>query len=184
MTDNLQSDKSNGVNIEGKFSVDRFVLETHYAELDPLTDLLHEAYAPLAAKGMRYLATHQPASKTLERLEEGESYLAFIDNHLIGTVTLYREKVSSSCEYYRKQGVFSFGQFAIKPQFQGKGFGSALMDMLELRATELGASELALDTSEHAENLIQMYMKRGYVQVAFTQWDVTNYRSVIMSKHL
>jgi hypothetical protein len=53
--------------------------ESHHSDLlGPLTDLLHAAYAPLAAKGMKYLATHQPPSKTLERLKEGESYLLFI----------------------------------------------------------------------------------------------------------
>jgi peroxiredoxin/GNAT superfamily N-acetyltransferase len=158
---------------------------TEHSELiEPLTALLHAAYAPLAARGMRYLATHQPPQKTLERLNEGESYLAFEADQLIGTVTLYREKLSSSCEYYRRAGVFSFGQFAIKPEFQGRGFGSMMMTMLEDRARELGAVELALDTSEHADDLIRLYEKRGYRQVAFAQWDVTNYRSVIMSKVL
>lgn len=102
----------------------------------------------------------------------------------MGTVTLYSEDTESSCEYYRKKGVFSFGQFAIQPQFQGRGFGSSMMEMLEESAKKRGALELALDTSEYADNLIQMYSKRGYRQVAFTKWDVTNYRSVILSKTL
>jgi len=162
----------------------RFNSAEHGRLVEPLTTLLHEAYAPLAAKGMKYLATHQPPAKTLERLGEGESYLAFSGDELIGTVTLYREKVASSCEYYRKPGVFSFGQFAIRPDMQGRGFGSKMMELVETRAKELGAAELALDTSEHAEQLIAMYAKRGYQQVSYAQWDVTNYRSVIMSKKL
>ncbi len=162
----------------------KFEIEDHVNLIEPLTKLLHQAYAPLAERGMKYLATHQPPPKTLERLQEGESYLTFFDGELIGTVTLYREKSSSLCEYYRRAGVFSFGQFAIKPSFQGRGIGSKMMAMIERRAKELGAIELALDTSEYADNLIQMYEKRGYRQVSYVQWDVTNYRSVIMTKIL
>lgn len=169
---------------KSEFKIIKFNKEAHLDLIEPLTDLLHEAYAPLALKGMRYLATHQSASKTLERLEEGESYLAFYDDELAGTVTLRKERIESACEHYKKAGVYSFGQFAIKPKFQSFGFGSLMMNMIEERAKELGAIELALDTSEQADNLIAMYEKRGYRHVAYVQWDITNYRSVILSKNL
>ncbi len=162
----------------------QFNASEHLHFVEPLTNLLHEAYAPLAAKGMKYLATHQPPSKTLERLSAGESYLAFSESELIGTVTLYRERPHSRCEYYQKSGVFSFGQFAIQRALQGQRIGSKMMDLVEARAKELGAQELALDTSEHAQDLIAMYEKRGYRLVGYTQWDVTNYRSVILSRTL
>jgi GNAT superfamily N-acetyltransferase len=164
--------------------IERFVEASHASLVGPVTDLLHAAYAPLAAQGMRYLATHQPPSKTLERLNEGESYLSFLNGEVIGTVTLYPEKPESSCDYYRRPGVYSFGQFAIRPSLQKQGLGSRMMDFLESRARALGATELALDTSEHADHLIRTYEKRGYKIVAYTQWDVTNYRSVIMRKVL
>ena len=163
---------------------EKFNVTAHQYLVEPLTYLLHQAYAPLAARGMRYLATHQPPEKTLERLQEGESYLAFLNGEVIGTVSLYEEDQSSECEYYRQNGVFSFGQFAIKPGLQGQGLGSSMMNMLEARAKELGAKELALDTSEHADHLIKMYSRRGYQHVAYTQWSVVNYRSVILSKVL
>lgn len=162
----------------------RFDTALHADLVAPLTKLLHESYAPLAAQGMRYLATHQPASKTRERLLEGESYLAFLNEDVVGTITLYREKMQSSCDYYRQTGVFSFGQFAIRHDLKGQRFGSAMMDFVEGHAREMGARELALDTSEHAHELISMYEKRGYKHVAFTKWEVTNYRSVILSKPL
>ena len=164
--------------------IERFDPQEHLSFVEPLTNLLHDAYSPLAARGMKYLASHQPPTKTLERLLEGESYLFFLKPQLVGTVTLYKEKYESSCEYYRKNGVYSFGQFATKPSLQGKGIGTRVMDYLENRAKELGAIELALDTSEHADNLIQMYKKRSYEIVAYTKWDVVNYRSEIMSKKL
>ena len=172
------------MNSESNINLTRFTERDHGHLIVALTHLLHEAYAPLAAKGMKYLATHQPPTKTLERLLDGESYLAFLDTTLIGTVTLYSEDLQSTCEYYRKPGVYSFGQFAIHPTVQGKGYGSAIMEKLETRAKELGASELALDTSEHAADLISRYEKRGYLAVAHTKWEVTNYHSVVMAKKL
>lgn len=166
------------------FQIQRFDEALHLSLVEPLTSLLHSAYAPLAEQGMRYTATYQPPEKTLQRLKSGESYLCFYENELCGTVTLYPENESSSCEYYRKPGVYCFGQFAIRSDLQGKQLGSMLMDYLEYRARELGARELALDTAEPAHHLIQMYEKRGYQIVDHTQWEVTNYRSVIMSKSL
>ena len=164
--------------------LERFELELHRDLIDPLTALLHEAYAPLAAKGMKYLATHQPPAETLKRLQQGESYLAFSSGELVGSITLYKPRPAGLCEYYRKDGVLSFGQFAIKLSLQGRGYGSSMMTLIETRAKELGALELALDTSEHAEDLIRMYEKRGYKHVSYTQWEVTNYRSVILTKFL
>jgi len=128
-------------------SFKKFDSEKHEHLLEQLTSILHSAYKPLAEKGMRYLASHQPTAKTLERLCEGESYLIFCKDELIGTVTLYTEKFDSTCEYYRKQGVYSFGQFAVVPSLQGNGIGSRAMDFVENRAKEIGAKELALDTS-------------------------------------
>lgn len=97
---------------------------------------------------------------------------------------MYKENSLSDCQYYTKTGVYSFGQFAIDPDFQGYGLGSRIMNALESRAKELGAIELALDTSENALDLIEMYKKRGYKHVDYTKWQVTNYRSVILSKML
>jgi GNAT superfamily N-acetyltransferase len=38
-----------------------------------------------------------------------------------------------------------------------RGIGSRLMELVEVRAREMGAAELALDTSERANDLITMY---------------------------
>lgn len=162
----------------------RFEPERHEALIEPITDLLHNSYAPLAAAGMRYLATHQKSSVTRDRLLEGESYLGFLGDDLISTVTLKPTRGQCSSHWYRQPGVFHFGQFCVHPAHQGKGLGSLIMDRLETRARDLGARELALDTSENAAHLIAMYTKRGYRFVEHVQWDAVNYRSVILSKNL
>ena len=43
---------------------------------------------------------------------------------------------------------------------------------------------VTLDTAEGAEHLIRTYEKRGYRFIEYVQWEVTNYRSVVMSKKL
>lgn len=154
-------------------------------EVSAITALLHRAYRPLAEQGMRYLATHQDDSITLDRLMKGEGYLATDSTTLtiVGTVSLIPPGTGDhECPYYNRPGVAWFQQFGVEPKFQGIGIGSRLMDFIENRSWELGAAEIALDTSEHAHQLISMYTKRGYCVVDEADWSITNYRSVIMSR--
>lgn len=162
----------------------QFKQEDHSHLIDELTDLLHSAYKPLAKEGMRYLATHQTADVTLDRLKKGDSFLGFIDGKLIATITLIIDNTNAPSGWYSKPGVFVFSQFAVHPKFQGSGLGSTLMDFIEKYAKEAGANEIALDTSENAHHLIEMYKKRGYRFVEYADWEVTNYRSVILSRTL
>jgi GNAT superfamily N-acetyltransferase len=158
--------------------------EEHLPLVPELTELLHSAYKPLADRGFRYSGTVQPPETTLKRLREGESYFVFWDEELIGTISLYKWKFGSSCEYYRKEGVYHFGQYAIKPRFQGQGIGMALLQFVEERTKTLGGKELSLDTAEGAVELIATYQRRGYRIVSTTQWSSTNYLSVVMTKEL
>jgi GNAT superfamily N-acetyltransferase len=169
---------------DSRIQITRFREEEHLPMVAPLTDLLHEAYKPLADKGFRYSATYQPPEKTLERLKRGESYLAFWDGQLIGTISLYPPNPDNKCEYYRKEGVYHFGQFAVKPPFQGRGIANRLLLFVEARARNLGGKEMALDTAESAFDLIHMYERRGYKSVSKTKWNATNYLSVVMTKAL
>lgn len=150
-----------------------------------LTTLLHRAYAPLGAAGMRYLASHQDEAMTRTRCGEGECLVAADgDDVIVGTVVLVPPDRPSDNAYYNRVDVAWFQQFAVHPAQQGCGIGGLLMDAVEQRAASLGASYLALDTAVGATNLIAMYTRRGYIIDACTWWDVTNYRSVIMSQHL
>jgi len=146
--------------------------------------MLHRAYAPLATRGMRFYASHQPPEKTLERLERGESCLILSGLRPVATVTLYKPDPLSDCDYYRKPKVYAFGQFAVDPAWQGRGLGRQLLDWTESRARELGAQELALDTSEGAHELIALYHSRGFRLVSRTRWASVNYDSVVMAKAL
>jgi ribosomal protein S18 acetylase RimI-like enzyme len=153
--------------------------------LAEITVLLHRAYRPLAEAGMRYLASHQDEETTRERLEHGQSFVVECAGRVVGTISLYGPSLTSTCAFYRRPDVWHFGQFAVEPELQGRGIGSALLSAVEASAREAGASELALDTSEHADALITFYERYGFRKVGEVEWTgVTNYRSVVLSKSL
>jgi GNAT superfamily N-acetyltransferase len=77
-----------------------------------------------------------------------------------------------------------FGQFAVRPSHQGRGIGTTLLRLVEQRAAEQGVRQLALDTSEHAADLIAFYEVKGFRFVEHVQWSETNYRSVVLAKGL
>lgn len=153
-------------------------------DVDAITAMLHRAYANLAAMGFRFLATHQSADVTRERLNGDLSFVAVVGDEIVGTVTLYDQPYEDACQYYRDPTVARFGQFGIEPHLQQSGLGSQMMDLLEQTATDLGFRELACDTAEGATHLVDWYIRRGYRFVEHVQWDVTNYRSVVLSKRL
>jgi GNAT superfamily N-acetyltransferase len=148
-----------------------------------LKELLHRAYAPLAARGMRFLASSQNVSTTLLRAQRGECYVAAdANNVLIGTVVLSEVAATRGSPWYDRPDVASFGQYAVEPAWQGRGIGSRMLAVVEARAAEKGVVELALDTAEGATELIAFYGRRGYRFVEHVTWPDVNYRSVIMSK--
>jgi len=152
--------------------------------LDELTDLLHRAYAPHAAAGLKFLATWQDVQTTKQRAESGECWVAVLDGRLVGTITIYRPGMDHNSPLFDRPGVASFGQFAVDPSIQLRGVGSALERLAEERATEMGAAEMVIDTAEPADTLRLRYERRGYRAIGITQWNVTNYHSVVLSKAL
>lgn len=154
--------------------------------IDDLTDLLHRAYATLAARGLRYLASHQDAATTRERIGEGEALVALSDDGaIIGTITWHRPGIKTGVGWYDRPGVAHFGQFAVEPRLRGAGIGRALLSEVEERARASGASEIACDTAEPATDLIAMYIRWGYRVVGTVDYrPVVNYPSVTLSKTL
>jgi hypothetical protein len=53
--------------------------------LELLTELVHTAYAPHAALGLRYWGTHQTVSDTAQRLASGYGFVAEVEGQIAGT---------------------------------------------------------------------------------------------------
>ncbi len=160
----------------------RYLAESDDLEL--ITSMLHEAYGRLATAGMNYVASHQDVDIARRRAAKGETIVAFEEGLIVGVVTLSTVASTKGCPFYDRTDVASFGQFAVRTARQGRGIGSLLIHLLEQRARENGVNELALDTSENATDLIQMYEAKGYRFIEYADWEVTNYRSLILSKRL
>jgi GNAT superfamily N-acetyltransferase len=156
-----------------------------YKESDSIRDItiiLHKAYSKLAKMGLQYVATYQDDEITMRRLTKGKGFVGIENNRIVGTISLYPPGPESSFPLYQR--VYHFGQFAIDPECQGRGLGKQLYLKVEEYCRSLGQTILALDTAEPALHLITMYQKWGYTIVDKTNWDMTNYSSVIMTKKI
>src|SRR4051794_36646698 len=87
----------------------------HADSVAELTALLHRAYAPLAARGMRYLASHQDDAVPRRRISRGECWVAEAGGRIVGTITLRDTEHTKGCPWYDRPDVASFGQFAVDP---------------------------------------------------------------------
>ena len=154
--------------------------------ISTLTLLIRRAYKQLAEMGFNYTGSYQDDETTQTRISTGECYVLLENGVLVGTITRYPPNGQPwpAQEWYAQPGVASCGQFAVDPYLQRNGRGSELMDFVERRASEIGAKELALDTSEGANHLIRFYTKRGYRFIEYIQHAGKTYRSVILSKAL
>lgn len=151
-----------------------------------LTDLLHRAYADLAHRGMKFLASHQDVAKTRDRCVGSgkDCFIAQLGPRIVGTITIRGPEESSECPHYLRTNICIAGQLGVEPDVQSFGIARALMDAAESRARQRKAIELLGDTSEHAAHLIAWYTRRGFRIIDTVQWSVTNYRSVVFSKSL
>ncbi len=149
-----------------------------------LTELLHRAYAGLAAMGLRFWATHQSVEVTEKRIEQGECFVALADGVICGTIVFRGCARTGGCPWYDRPDVGSFVQFGVEPGLQAKGLGRRLLAHVEQRAIASGVRELALDTAEPAVHLVEWYTRLGYRFIEHAQWQHTNYRSVVLSKTL
>ena len=157
------------------------------ADAEAVTAVLHEAYAPLAQRGLRYVATYQDVPWTMHRASCGRaaSWVAEHDGRVVGTIALYPWPHSNAAPaFYRGKRVAVLGQFGVQPTLQRHRVGSQLAAAAEEHALRLGADYLALDTSEHATDLIELYERHGFEVVDEVDWQITNYRSVVMAKRL
>ncbi|NMC44427.1 MAG: GNAT family N-acetyltransferase [candidate division Zixibacteria bacterium] len=150
--------------------------------LEALTGLLHRAYKALADIGLRFLATWQDVEITRQRIAEGTCFVAVIDDAIIGTITFKMPHAGHGVPWLARPDVGNISQLAVEPAFQNQGIGGRLMRHAEEYAQGRGLAELASDTSEQARHLIAWYERLGYRGVDFVQWEIVNYRSVVMSK--
>ena len=156
---------------------------TTHDSIEELTALLHAAYAEHAAAGRTFFASYQSVGDTRHRVENGECWVMFAGDLMVGTVTIaVPPKVPQGYPAGVRSGTFY--QLAVLPQWRQQRLGKRLLRWAEQRIVELGDDAAVIDTAVTATELIAWYERRGYTAVGRWLWDVTNYESVVLRKAL
>ena len=100
----------------------------------------------------------------VSKLEEGQAYVAVVDGRVVGSVSLNGKTV---------RAVF------VHPDYQGRGIGAKLMDVVENAAKLQSERTLGVQSSITAQ---EFYAKRGFkiVREAFYGEE----RTIVMSKDI
>lgn len=159
--------------------------------LTELTQLLHAAYASLAAQGWNFTAVDQPVDVTRDRLAGAQGFVAELDGRLVGTVAVRGPKLAGETyiadvppALYATPGTAILSQLAVHPDWRGRGLAERLIATAEAWAGARGFTQMALDTAEPANALRRRYERRGYATVGSVQWQGKTYASVLMCKPL
>jgi GNAT superfamily N-acetyltransferase len=152
--------------------------------IDEVTQMLHRAFAPMAALGANCQCVDQSSSTTRARMERGDCLVAVADRRIVGTLTLEACDPSSAVAHYRKPGVASLHQFAVDPLYQGAGVGRSMLKVASVWAHMRQFGELALDTPALAIDVRAYYVHQGFRWVGAMRLTGRGYDSVLMSKSI
>jgi GNAT superfamily N-acetyltransferase len=164
----------------GRLVLRRF--DPHHDSWEALTQLLHRAFARLAALGLHCMSADQSASVTRERALAGDCFVAVCNGRIIGTLTVEGRDTTSQCEHYRQRNVASVHQFGVEPKWQCRGIGRALLAFAGHWAAARGYSQIALDTPFPAAHLIAFYRAQGFSLIDVVRFAGRGYDSAVLSK--
>ncbi|MFJ3646919.1 GNAT family N-acetyltransferase [Streptomyces murinus] len=116
-------------------------------------------------------------------MSKGECWTALRAGGLVGTVTV-TAPYGAPEGYPAPAGAGLFWQLAVDPEYRAMGLGQWLLTLAEERIGALGFSQVVIDTSAEAVDMIGWYRRRGYMSVGRWRWRVTNYESVVLMKEL
>lgn len=126
---------------------------------DPASELaqslLQAYFADRAITFVGGAYTPKPADPATLRAPEGAFLVAWDGDEAIGCGALRRLSPSR----------FEVKHLYVAPAGRGRGTGAALLEALEVRAVELGASEVVLDTNAALGPANRLYVTRGYESI-------------------
>ncbi len=99
----------------------------------------------------------------------GEFLVGLLDNRIV-CMGAFRKKSETLAEIKRMR---------VLPDYQRRGFGQTIMNKLELKALQLGYSELILDTTTKQIAAQQFYEKNGFIESRlgkFEEFELIFYR--------
>jgi uncharacterized damage-inducible protein DinB/GNAT superfamily N-acetyltransferase len=154
-----------------------------------LTELVRQAYAPLAERGLVMPEATQTAAATQLRMAAGQCFVAAQRGRIVGTVTVgglhdTANAPGGASGSFRHRDTAHFHQFAVAPDRQRLGVGRRLVAACEQWARERGYKRMAIETAEPATQLLALYRRLGYVEVSHTQPPGQPHRNLILEKPL
>jgi GNAT superfamily N-acetyltransferase len=130
------------------------------ADASPAVELLEEYFAERSASFPAAQGTYRPARPAASVFDDGVFLVMDLDGAPSGIGGIRRlPDPGPDARRYEVKHVW------VRPEARGGGAGRALMEELERRAVELGATELVLDTNRSLEAAGALYAKLGYVGV-------------------
>jgi GNAT superfamily N-acetyltransferase len=155
-------------------------------EQDPkeqIDDLFHTAHALISDHALHRYSLDGLFGQEKDQ-PHGELYLAVSEPRLIGGLIFFDPANTKGCPYFDRPDVASIGPFAVVPEFQGHGLGDAMLEMIEARARESGAKELALEIAPEATHALQHFLKQGFRFAETARRQGSSEKSIILSKSL
>lgn len=149
-----------------------------------LTAMLHSAFSRLGRMGISCSCVDQSVARTRQRVGLGECFVAECEGRVVGTLTLHRHERGSESDVYRSRRVASLHQFAVDPEYQGRGVGGKLLELAETWAARHGYDELALDTPAAAAHLIAFYRHQGFRLAEILRFSGRDYASAVLAKNV
>lgn len=139
------------------------------SEIDTLLRLTQACAKKMMADGIFQWNELYPSKEAFELdNERGELYVLEHANRIIGCITLSATK---DAEYDDITWLTPDGdnyyvhRLAIHPEFQRQGHAKKLMDFVEAKAKEFGATSIRLDTFSQNKRNQKFYKARGYEQL-------------------
>ncbi|MBD9659828.1 MULTISPECIES: GNAT family N-acetyltransferase [Pantoea] len=129
-------------------------------EVETYQALMHAAYAPTLALGIKFDAATADLAKTLRHLQSHGVYALYADDVMVSSVTVRYPWGPLPGPF----GLPHIGWFGAHPDYPGQQFGRQVQDRLEqeILLGQLRAPAVSLGTATNHPWLIEMYKKRGF----------------------
>lgn len=170
-----------GVRPDGAVSPGRLAIRiARPDELDAAADVIRAGYAEYAeqmppGRWDRYIAS---AADVRRRLDQADLIVAEHEGRLVGTVTFFANGAQSVGEDWPPDWV-GIRLLAVAPEARGLGIGRALMEWCIDRARSLGATAVALHTTEMMAVARAMYERMGFVRAPDYDYHPASGRTVM-----
>ncbi|MCL9650378.1 GNAT family N-acetyltransferase [Pantoea agglomerans] len=130
-------------------------------EVDVYLALMHAAYAPVKALGIKFDAATADRATALRHLQNHGVYALYMRDQMVSSVTVRYPWGPLPGPF----GLPHIGWFGAHPDYPGHHFGRQVQDRLEqeILIDQLHAPAVSLGTATHHPWLKEMYLKRGFL---------------------